>query len=404
MRIIPFPQREAAAPEEKAWLAELEAALSGAATGPQADSWRELREDVRALAPPIRPEFEQELALRLTDSRELRGHQSSPKSHKPRRRLGSLSSGLSFLHGRHGPLAMAVSVIVVLLVVSLAVKPWNGGSRQGSATVESTPSVKATSGAAAATGVPSKSESRSDTGPAAGPVPQSTASPAAPGRLQQRGASISLAAGPSEVQTVADGVARLAVSVGGFVESSHVQVQQRGSSEAELSLSIPSSKLDATMAALGRLAPVRAESQSLQDITDSYEAVRRQLSDADAERQALLRALSKASTQGQIDSLRERLSGIGNAISQDRTALEGISHRASTSEVEVTVIGDEHASGEGLTVHRALHDAGRVLLVSLTVLLIGAAVLVPLALLIAALAGGLTAWRRFRRERALDAL
>jgi hypothetical protein len=215
---------------------------------------------------------------------------------------------------------------------------------------------------------------------------------------------VSLAASPSEVQTVADGVARIAVSIGGFVKSSQVQVQKQGSSEAELSLSVPSSKLSAAMTALGRLAPVRAETQSLQDITGSYEAARRQLSDAEAERQALLRALAKASTEGQIDSLRGRLSNIGNAISQDRTTLAGVSHRASTSEVEVTVLGDQHASSEGLTVHHALHDAGGVLLVTLTVLLIGAAVLVPLALLIAVLAGGLRAWRRFRREQALDAV
>jgi uncharacterized protein DUF4349 len=401
MRIIPFPQREAGAPEE-AWLAELEAALSGALTGSPGDSWRELREDVRALAPPIRPEFEQELARGLTETGRSPRHTASPRSSKPARRLGPLSRRLSSLHGRGWPLATAVSVILVLLAVSLAVKPWNGGTPHASPPAESAPSVKATSGAAVAAGVPSKSGSHSDMSPAAGS--SFTAPAAAPERVQQRGASVSLAASPSEVQKVADGVARLTAGVGGYVESSHVQVQKRGSSEAELTLSIPSAKLDMAMAALGRLAPVRAESQSLQDITDSYESVRRQLSDADAERQALLRALSKASTQGQIDSLRERLSGIGSAISQDRTALAGVSRRASTSEVEVTVLGSEHVASEGLTLHRALHDAGHVLLLTLTVLLIGAAVLVPPALLIAAIAGGRTAWRRLSRERALDRL
>jgi Domain of unknown function (DUF4349) len=403
MRIIPFPQREDADREE-AWLAELEAALSGTATGPQADSWRELREDVRALAPPPRPELEQELTLRIAATREAHGRRPTPKRREPPRRLRSLRNGLGVPAGRHWPLATAVSVIVVLLAVSLAVRPWKGGSEQSSATVGSTPAVKTTSGAAVATGVPSKSQSRPDLAPAAGLLPQSTSSAGTPGRVQQRGASISLAATLSEVQTVADGVARLAVSVGGFVESSHVQVQQRGSSEAEITLSIPSAKLDATMASLGRLAPVRAESRSLQDITSSYEAARRQLSDAEAGRQALLRALSKASTEGQIDSLRERLSGVGNAISQDRSALEAVSHRAGTSEVEVTVLGDQHASSEGLTVHHALHDAGGVLLLTLTVLLIGAAVLVPIALLGAALLLGGRGLRRYRRERALGRL
>ncbi len=69
----------------------------------------------------------------------------------------------------------------------------------------------------------------------------------------------------------------------------------------------------------------------------------------------------------------------------------------------MTVLGDKSASSEGLTLHRGLHDAGRVLTVTLIVLLIAAAVLVPLALLIAALASARRAWRSYRRERILDA-
>lgn len=77
-------------------------------------------------------------------------------------------------------------------------------------------------------------------------------------------------------------LARLAVSEGGFVQNSHVQVQQTGPSEADLTLKLPSAKLNAALAALAELAPVHAESQSLQDITNSYQAARRALADASA--------------------------------------------------------------------------------------------------------------------------
>jgi hypothetical protein len=60
MKIIPFPGGDSTSPDE-AWLAELEAALNGDGEGASADSWRELRADVRALAPPMDPEFEREL-------------------------------------------------------------------------------------------------------------------------------------------------------------------------------------------------------------------------------------------------------------------------------------------------------------------------------------------------------
>jgi hypothetical protein len=220
--------------------------------------------------------------------------------------------------------------------------------------------------------------------------------------VQQLGASITLTATPSNVQETADRVGRLAVSDGGFVQSSHVNVGQ-GTGEANLTLSLPSAKLSGALAALGRLAPVRDESQSLQDITNTYDAAAQRLADATAERQALLHALSQASTEGQIDSLRERLSQNRSRIAQARSALQAVSQHASTAEVEVTVVGDAHAGSEGLTLHRGLHDAGRVLVVTLVVLLIAAAVLVPLALLLLALLTARRAWLRHRRERVLDA-
>jgi vacuolar-type H+-ATPase subunit H len=220
--------------------------------------------------------------------------------------------------------------------------------------------------------------------------------------VQQLAASITLAAPLSELQETADGVSRVAVGDGGFVQSSHVQVQQTGTSEANLDLSLPSAKLSAALASLGQIAPVRAESQSLQDITNTYDAARQRVSDASAERQALLRALSKATTEGQIDSLHERLSQNRTAIAQAQSALQTVSQHASTAEVEVTVLGDTHTASEGLTLHRGLRDAGGVLVVILIVLLIAAAILLPLALVLAALAAGRRAWRRYQRERMLQ--
>jgi septal ring factor EnvC (AmiA/AmiB activator) len=171
-------------------------------------------------------------------------------------------------------------------------------------------------------------------------------------------------------------------------------------------LKLPSARLAAALAAIARLAPVSSESQSLQDITNAYEAARQRLADARAERQALLKALAAAKTEGEIDSLRERLSQARNAINRDQSALHAVSQRASTAEVEVTVLANADANpttSEGLTLHSGLHDALRVLTVALIAMLIAAAVLVPIALMIAALAIARRVWRRYQRERALDA-
>ena len=401
MRIVPFPGHDGASAEET-WLAELDAALSGADEGPAADSWRELREDVRALAPPMTADFERQLAQRIA---EPRSHRRAFKHRGTLRRRGTpLAPGTlrGRLHRPGRPLGAAIATAIIVAVVAVVI----AGPSQSGPSREAAPAPAPAFGSApfASSGAhAANSTSRSAQAAVAEPATPATGGPAsAPGRVQQLGASVTLAATPSEVQATADRVARLAVSDGGFVQSSRVQVQQAGTSEANLMLRLPSERLSAAIASLERLAPVRAESQSLQDITDAYDAARRRLTDATAERQALLRALSHASTQGQIDSLRERLSQARTAIAQARSALAGVSRRASTAEVEVTVLGDTHAGSEGLTLQRGLDDAGRVLTVTLIVLLLAAAGLVPSALVLAALVAGRRAWLRYRREHALD--
>jgi hypothetical protein len=308
--------------------------------------------------------------------------------------------------------AVSVAMLGAVVVAVLVAGPLGAGDRPVGEAVPAQeagtfrPDLKAPANTARAGGGAAAS------GAAAGaPAGASSNSPVAgaeaatPGRVQQRAATLSLSASASEVQTVADRVAHLATSFGGFVQSSQVQVltHQEGTSRAELDLRLPSAKLDGALASLGQLAPVRAESRSLQDITDAYDAARRRLGDASAERRALLRALAGASTESQIDSLHERLSRARGAIAQARSALQALSRRASTSEVEVAVVGDRPAVSEGLTLHRGLHDAGKVLVVTLAVVLIAIAILAPLALLLLALTTAGRAWRRYQRERVLDA-
>jgi Domain of unknown function (DUF4349) len=407
VRIIPFPGRDDAGPDvglDQNWLADLEAALNGTGESPSADSWRQLRDDVRALAPPMTPEFERKLGERIAE----RGARSASKP--PHRQSGWLRPP-----GRLRAVAAVATIGAVTGAVVIAA-PWRAGTRPIEAP-SNQPAASSSAGRAessdnlgvsgprgaihAAKGAAAEPGAAASAG-AASSAPAFNGVAAPPGRVQQLAASITLAATPSDVQETADRVSRLTVGDGGFVQSSHVQVRQTGTSEANLALSLPSAKLGGALASLGQLAPVRAESQSLQDITNTYDAARQRLADATAERQALLRALSKATTEGQIDSLHERISQNRNAIGQARSSLQAVSQHASTAEVEVTVLGDAHTANEGLTLHRGLHDAGRVLVVALVVLLIAAAILVPLALLIVAFVTARRMWLRHQRERILD--
>jgi Domain of unknown function (DUF4349) len=381
MRIVRLPDHsrsaEAAAHADDAWMIELEAALKDETEGPLADGWRELRADVRSLAPPMTQEFASELAERVGE-RQASG----------RRRRWRLSGGARpTLVATAGALAaLAVAVVIAM------------GSGQGG---KSTRAVPVTS--RAATSAPAAPDAKADEEPAEGLGPVATGAEApAPGRKQQQAASVSLATPPGNVQSLANSVARLAVGDGGYVQSSDVQVQQRGTSQASIVLSIPSEHLSAALRSLGDLAALRGETQSSQDITGTYESARRRLADASAERQALLHALTAADTQGEIDSLRARLSQASTAVARAHATLAAVSRRASTSEVEVSIVGEAHAASEGSTLHRGLHDAGEVLSFVAVVLLIAATVLVPLALVLLLLGAGRGAWRRHQRERVLE--
>ena len=377
MKVIDFP-----GPPDPG-LDELEAALHGELTGATADSWRELRTDVRSLAPPIDPDFQSRLELRLKDA-------PNPVEQRPRRHARRpwlagehLSARKRLLLGGAGA-AMLTALIAVVLAGSLS------GSKRVPLALYPRSSSSSPSGTTAA---------RSAESAPAIPAPASPIH--AHRRIQELRASISLSASPTEVQSVAGKVDQLAVREGGFIQHSNVEVASEGNGEATIELSLPSAKLTHALAALARIAPVHAESQSLQDITNPYESSKRQLADAVAERAALLRALTHASTQGQIESLRRRLSLAGEAITRASISFQALSHRASNSSVEVTVLDDRHASTEGLTLHRGLHDAERVLSLTLIVLLIGLAGLLPALLLLASALALARRARRLMRERAL---
>jgi hypothetical protein len=395
MRVVPFPSHDDEGIEQ-AWVLELESALSGDANGPAADSWRELREDVRSLAPPIAPEFEQQLREQVTARRARRW--------VPRLRLRPSA---------RPAIAAIACVVCAALVTLVVVAPWrdhahlisepltpNGASNSAAAVLP--PLSKVTHAKSDEQAVPSASTGGGSSSSESSSAESSSNAPAsAPGRVQQLGASVTLAVAPTDVQQTADRVSRLVVRDGGFVQSSHVQVQQGSAGEANLILKLPSEKLSVALASLEQIAPVREESQSLQDITNTYNAARQRIADLEAERQALLHALAKASSEGEIDSLRERLAQSRSTLAHAHAALEAVSRQASTAEVEVSVLGNAHAASEGLTLHRGLHDAGRVLTVALVVLLIAASVLIPLALVLLALMLAGRAWRRHRREQAL---
>jgi Domain of unknown function (DUF4349) len=178
---------------------------------------------------------------------------------------------------------------------------------------------------------------------------------------------------------------------------------------ARFQLSVPAANLQPTVSELSQLhgAHVLSRTDDTTDITGQVGGAGRRLAEVRALRRSLLRQLARATTTEAVASLRAQLRDADAAISRASANLNGLHRQVDYSKLTVTIQASSVAvarpsHGGGFTLHRALHDAGRVLVVVAGGALIALAVLVPLGLLV-----GLVAWaglvlRRRRREASLD--
>src|SRR4051812_44086110 len=202
------------------------------------------------------------------------------------------------------PAMGAVACLIAVLAVAL---PLLGGGRSDSVEVQS---GSAKSGelalpkqAASSAGAPDAMTQE----PAPLPTPpRENEAPTERNRKVERAATLALAAGGGDLDEVADGVIRATDGAGGFVASSSVDAGGDGGT-ARFDLRVPTDRLDATLATLSKLAHVRSRTQPPDDVPGAVVGARGRLTDAQAQRRALLRALGRARTGTQAAAIRSRL-------------------------------------------------------------------------------------------------
>ena len=405
-------RRDLLNPDEERELDALERALAGEPVESDLRALEDLVHDIRATAPEMSPAF----AARL-DHEAAEGFPTpAPHPARPVRRPQRW-----MLLPAAGTLAVALVALVVVLGQSgggsdtpfsstrgdegatavLEDAPDVGGG--GEAARESAPADTGASAPALAAPPPRAGRSPSTTAPPA--APQAVARSRAP-RKVQRAAVVVLETPAGKVEETSDDVIRTVDRFDGIVASSSIGSDDDSGGEATFDLRIPTDRLDEALAALSKLGHVAERRQELEDITAAFASVQDRLADARAERRGLLRALGRATTQAQIDSLRARLRSARSAISRLNGDLAALRRRADLATVSLTVRGVEDAGGGtgggDWSPADAANDAVRVLEVMAGVALIALAVLVPLGLLGAGVALGARSARRRDRERALD--
>jgi Domain of unknown function (DUF4349) len=386
-------------PEMAAALAAIDATLEGDPVDPEHAELAELALILRAERPApataVAGAIDDRVAARL--------------ARPPRRRR---------LRPTRSWLAAPVAGLAAVALVAVIVSSGGGGSSSSAVSDAAGTSASASAGAAVETATSSASAASSPSrslainpGVKRGvpvPVPSPSLTPSGKRQVVQS-AQLSLSAAPNRIDAVAQQVFDVVDSEKGIVVSSHVTSTGGPDAGARFALSVPVGNLQATVSALSQLhgAHVVSRSDDTNDITGQVGGAGRRLAETRALRRSLLRQLAAATSTEAVASLRAQLRDADAAIDRAAASLSGLHRSVANSSLTVTIqatsvpIPTSSHSG-GFTLHRAVHDAGRVLVVVAGISLIALAVLVPVGLAVALVAWAGLVLRRRRREAMLD--
>jgi len=407
-------------PRAERELDAVERALAGKPVDPDLTDWAELTALLQEERPEPREEWSGELD-ELAAGRFRRDDGGGASVRTFAERLGEL------LPRRMAAPVGALATLAIVAVV--AVSTLDRGNSDDSATSDSsTPASGETLSVEPAgedlppiqdleeslqEAAPSDAASSDDAGVtldarSASPAFQSDENKIAPGtskRQVDRDVQLSLSARPDDVRDVSDKAIAITRGLGGIVTSS--QVTEEGKrANATLQLTIPTRNLDQALDGLTELANVESLNETTLDITRPYVSAQDRLEDAEAERRELLQALGNATTDADAEALRLQIDDARREISSAEAAFENIARQARLSDVSLTIMGDPGAEAkddDGRTIGDWLDDTVSVLRDVAGILLISAAILVPLTILATITWFVISRTRRRRRERALDA-
>jgi hypothetical protein len=205
----------------------------------------------------------------------------------------------------------------------------------------------------------------------------------------ERSAYIVLGTKPGEVSAASAKVFEAVHAAKGYVLHSKVDSGSSGATGAYFELMIPSDKVEDALASISRIAEVRARHDETEDITAPTVSAAEELRDSNATIEGLLKELGEAETEAEREAVEARLREERGRHAAIRARLDHLGKRAAMSEVQVQIVTGHGAGvvpppskGTGSWgVGDALHDAGDILTIAAGVLLIGLAVLAPIALI-----------------------
>lgn len=408
-------------PDAERELAAVDAGLLGLDVAPDLEDLAELARDARADAPAPEPDFAARLdewaAAGFPRDGRVGGDEGGrgPTLKTLRERLQSTPPRRILL-----PVG-AAATLVVAAVVGISVSNQTGGQSRSGSAIQAPPATPPTTAGGTAESKVSPSQA---TPGFRGNVPEASSVQANAHRKVAQNAQLVLSTEPQNVRDVADQVVGVVDRYNGYVVSSNVTsgrapaptplpldgnakgtTSQQGSGTFELR--IPAQHLQTALADMSKLsgAHVTSRTEGVKDITRRFDEAKAHVHDLSVERSHLLAQLADTATIAERQSVHARLKVVENQLAAARDHYGHVKDRIHMVPVSVDVRGQagvDAGGGGGWGIGDAFHDAGRVLTVSAGILLITAAVLVPIGLIVAVAWLTARAVIRKRREDALE--
>jgi len=442
-------------PDVERELAAVDAGLLGLEVAPDLQDLAELASDARAEAPAPESDFAAKLDEWAAAGFPRDGRVSDGGEGERRPALGSLRERLRTVLPRRLLLPVgAAATVLVATAVGISVSDQLGGSKNLTAgPTNQSASVPESSSTQQDTNRANDQVSPGARGEAGGRATYSQFQPARPKATDQsaqqalpslrptvqplgsatsagaliggprkvaQNAQLVLSTEPQDVRDAADGVVGVVDRYGGYVVSSNVTSgkapaptpvpengraarSQQGSGTFELR--IPAQHLQAALGDMSKLAHVTSRTEGVKDITKRFDEAKADVHDLNVERANLLTQLGNAVTIAEQDSIKARIKVVENQLASARDHYGHVKDRIHMVPVSVEIRGQagvDSGGGGAWSIGDAFHDAGRVLTVMAGILLISAAVLVPIGLIVGVAWLTARAVIRKRREDALE--
>ena len=164
-------------------------------------------------------------------------------------------------------------------------------------------------------------------------------------RAVRASASLTLSTTPDKVQGITNRAITIVDQLDGFVQSSQIDQPSSRRAIANLSLRIPSGKLDEGLGRISKLANVQSRTQQTEDLTDQREALEASVRDARADREGLRNRLEKATTDKERSRLRALLDRATRRVTQRTREVNELGREVSYATVDLEIRGTKSSGG-----------------------------------------------------------